>query len=196
MVAQVPPNMIVSNVETLSREWHTAWCAGKGSGLNHHHRSPEGPDPLGSHDADWEYQGRYLELEKQLLAGASRDREGHPRVRTIVLHPGRPLKSGGARSAAGRGSDNERSESVELQRAGQNRVAGRIWGRSRQEAGRQSSQSGGRPPRAKAVRGFSRTDDGTTRTTGNETRRSRPSFRKPVKARRNASKSSAMKGRL
>jgi hypothetical protein len=59
--------------------------------------SPQRPDPLGSHELDWEYQGRYLELEERRLAqGAQQKRAA--RNRKNSWRTGAGLRSrGGAR---------------------------------------------------------------------------------------------------
>gem|GEM_PF-5184196 len=51
--------------------------------------SPQRPDPLGSHELDWEYEGRYLELERRLF-----DQAGHNSVQRArrIRNGSRPVR--------------------------------------------------------------------------------------------------------
>jgi hypothetical protein len=184
--------MPISKLETPNSEWHTSWCAGKQIGFVHQ----QGLDPLGSHDSDWEYQGRYLELEKQLLAGTCPDGRCFSSAQTAALQGGRLPKRGGARSAAGRGSDYEAYAGAGGQRHGDNpmleealgdgerELGGEIKGPHRRGKGRPggvdhpTSQSGDPSLRAVTVRGFSHLEGERRRATGSAGQRLRPTSRK------------------
>jgi hypothetical protein len=139
--------MNLSKHESKRGGWHTAWSAGQESeaGLSHH-RAPENPDPLGSYEADWEYQGRYLELERQLLEDVKRSGGGASYRQTASSRGGTPSKRGGARSDAGRGSDYETYEGFRLQREGHGHATEIIVEKEGQEPGLEirGAQRGGR----------------------------------------------------